>query len=418
MVSLIRPRDPPDVLQDWTASLRAVLNADIVPLETFDERDPLGFAFYTLVLLRTRLVIRATEKLPAAARQWAETKLVSAKLSPYRDHELGAVGLLVYAFSEYDIPLTDGGRLGELVQQESSGHGLLFDSFFLTSLIALGLAKTAEGCPPEFVTAVEEAIASETARVANDPKALLAGFWFTRAIGRKDLSERLFRVADGILSAGDTHLDNRVCSAAILLEELEQMTMQQRLKVVTFAQDCIRSLGVEAAGGIEMLVIEEGHFAPAPMRVSRILVSLGLLCRDLLERKSTLLLTKTERTWQIVRALVYAPISALLAVAIVWGLMRIRPAHSITSEMLVAPSFSTAALSLVLLVAYTAVVGVLIFALVAIYELIVGLAVLGKRRDEIAAFHEAWRFVVAHYKVEFGLGLIAGVLFDTLILRG
>jgi hypothetical protein len=86
--------------------------------------------------------------------------------------------------------------------------------------------------------------------------------------------------------------------------------------------------------------------------------------------------------------------------------------------MLVAPSFSTAALTLVLLVAYTAVVGVLIFALVAIYELIVGLAILGKRRDEIAVFGEAWRFVVEHYKVEFGLGLIAGVLFDTIILRG
>lgn len=294
----------------------------------------------------------------------------------------------------------------------------MFDSFFLTSLVAVGLARTADGCPREFVTAVEEAIASETDRVANDPKALLAGFWFTRAIGRVDLSERLFRIADGILSARDIHLDGRVCSAAILLEELEQMSMQQRLKVVTFAKDCIRSLGVEAADGIEMLMIEERHFAPAPIRVSRILVSVGLLCDDLLERKSTLLLTKTERSWQIIRALVYGPLSALLAVAIVWSAMRIRPAHSITSEMLVAPSFSTAAFSLALLVAYTAVVGVLIFVLVAIYELIVGLAVLGKRQDEIAAFREAWRFVVEHYKVEFALGLIAGVLFDTLILRG
>jgi hypothetical protein len=208
-----------------------------------------------------------------------------------------------------------------------------------------------------------------------------------------------------------------MCSAAILVEELEQMSMQQRLKVAAFAQDCIRSVGVKAASGIEMLLIEEQHSSPEPRRPSRILVSIALLCRDLLERKSRLLLTKTERTWQILRALVYAPITALLAVATVWGAMRIRPAHSITSEMLTAPSFSTAALTLVLLVAYTAVVGVLIFALVAIYELIVGLAILGKRSDEIAVFGEAWRFVVGHYKVEFGLGLIAGVLFDTIILR-
>lgn len=116
MVSLIRPRDFPDVSQGWTASLRAVVNTDIVPSEAFDEDDPLGFAFYTLVLLRTRLVTRATEKLLAAARQWAETKLVSAKLSPYRDHELGAIGLLVYAFSEYDVPLANGDRLGALIQ--------------------------------------------------------------------------------------------------------------------------------------------------------------------------------------------------------------------------------------------------------------------------------------------------------------
>ena len=98
--------------------------------------------------------------------------------------------------------------------------------------------------------------------------------------------------------------------------------------------------------------------------------------------------------------------------------MRIRPARSITSEMLVAPSFSTAALSLGLLLAYTIVLGVLIFALVAIYELAIGLAILGKRKDESAAFHEAWRFVIEHYKLEFCLALIAGVLFDTLILRG
>ena len=83
-----------------------------------------------------------------------------------------------------------------------------------------------------------------------------------------DLSERIFRIADGILSAGEIHLAGRVCSAAILLEELEKMSMEQRLKVVTFAQDCIRSLGVEAAGGIEMLMIEEGHLDPAPMRIS------------------------------------------------------------------------------------------------------------------------------------------------------
>src|SRR5439155_16387383 len=175
-----------------------------------------------------------------------------------------------------------------------------------------------DGCPPEFVAAVEETIASDTDRVANDPKALLAGFWLTRAIGRLDLSERLFRIADDVLSAGDTHLDGRVCSAAILLEELEQMSMEQRLKVATFAQDCIRSLGVEAAGGIEMLMMEEGHLTPTPMRISRILVSVGLLCHELLERKSTLLLTKAERTWQIIRALVYAPLCALLAVTIVW----------------------------------------------------------------------------------------------------
>ncbi len=418
MVSLTRGRDLPEVSQDWVASLRAVVNADIVPLETFDEDDPLGFAFYTLVLLRTRLVTRASEKLPTAARLWAEAKLATAELSPYKDRDLGAIGLLVYAFSEYDIPLANKDRLGALVQQESSGRGLLFDSFFLTSLIALGLAQTADGCPPQFVTAIEEAISSEIDRLSNDPKALLAGFWFTRAIGRNDLSDRLFRVADEILSSGRNHLDARVCSAAILLEELEKINMQRRLKVAAFAKDCIRSVGIEAAGGIEVLVVEEEHFVAEPLRASRILVSVGLLCRDSLERKSTLLVTRSERVWQIIRALVYAPISALVAIGVVWGAMRIRPTRSITSEMLVAPSFSTAALSLGLLLAYTVVLGVLIFALVAIYELVVGLAILGKRRDEIAAFDEAWRFVIAHYKLEFCLALIAGVLFDTLILRG
>jgi hypothetical protein len=172
----------------------------------------------------------------------------------------------------------------------------LFDSFFLTSLVALGLTKTAKGCPSQFVTAVEETIASEMDRLANDAKALLAGFWFTRAIGREDLSGDFFRIAEGLLPVADAHLDARMCSAAILVEELEQMSMQQRLKVAAFTQDCIRCVDVEAAGGTEMLISKEEHFTPEPRRPSRILVSVALLCRDLLERKSRLLLTKTERT--------------------------------------------------------------------------------------------------------------------------
>ena len=145
---------------------------------------------------------------------------------------------------------------------------------------------------------------------------------------------------------------------------------------------------------------------------------MGLLCQDLLERKSTLLLTKTERAWQIIRALVYAPLSALLRGRDCLGC----DAHSSSTLNYKRDARSAVvfhgALSLVFLVAYTAVVERVDFSRsFAIYELIVGLAVLGKRRDEIAAFREAWRFVVEHYKVEFGLGLIAGVLFDTVILR-
>lgn len=420
MVSLVANDEFSMATQDWTSSLRAVVNADIVPLGEFDDSDPLGFAFYTLVLLRTNIITRPNEKLPAVARQWAEAKLTTEKLSPYRDRDLGALGLLVYAFSEYGTPLAAENRLGGLALAESTGNELLFDSFFLTSLIALGLAKTSNGCPPQFVAAIEEAVGSEIERLRNDPKALLAGFWLTRTIERSDLSDRLFREASEIFLTGVEHLDSRLCSAAILAEKLEDLPMKERLKVAEFAQDCIKSIGVEAAGDAvrDTLMIDEADFLREAPRASRILVSVGLLCRDTLERKSTLLLTKRARAAQVVRALVYIPFCVALAVGVVWGAIHLHPPHSISAEMLAAPSFLTAALALGLLLTYTAVIGVLFLALFALRELVFDLAILGRRKDEFDAFAEAWVSLKKHYRFELCVALIAPVLFDVLIRRG
>jgi hypothetical protein len=331
MVSLIVNDGFSRTAQDWTASLRAVVNADIMPLGEFGDSDPLGFAFYTLVLLRTNIVTRPNEKLPAAARQWAEAKLTTGRLSPYRDRDLGALGLLVYAFSEYGIHLAEEDRLAEFALNESAGKGLLFESFFLTSLIALGLTKTSGGCPPQFVSAIAEAIDSETERLRNDPKALLAGFWFTRAIERSDLSERLFREANEIFLTGIDHLDSRLCAAAILVEKIEAFPMKERLRVAAFAQNCIKTIGVEAAGDAsrDVIMIDENDFLGESPHASRILVSIALLGRDTLERKSTLLLTKGARAAQVVRALVYVPFCAAVAVGVVWVAIRIRPSHSV-----------------------------------------------------------------------------------------
>src|SRR4051812_11414519 len=123
MVSLIENKDPSDISYDWSAPLRAVVNTDILPLEAFDETDPLGFAFYTLYFLRTGVMTRANEKLPASARQWAEEKLASRALSPYKDRDLGALGLLVYSFAEYGVPLHDEEGLATLVAKENCAGG-------------------------------------------------------------------------------------------------------------------------------------------------------------------------------------------------------------------------------------------------------------------------------------------------------
>jgi hypothetical protein len=421
MVSLKPIEVAPPLTDDWTASLRAVVNADIIPLGHFDEHDPLGLAFYTFVLLRTRTITRATEKLPAAARQWAEAKLLSGDLSPYRDRDLGAVGLLFYAFAEYDIPLQGESRLGQLAMEHSTRHGLLFDSFFLTSLIALGLSRTRNGCPPELAKSIEECVSLDLDRLRNDPKALLAGFWCSETLGKTDLSERLFRAADDMFVSGTDHLDGRLCSAAILLERLEDMTMRQRLAAAAFAQDSIKSVGVEAAGfgaaSREMLLLEEDRFPGEAAPVSRILVSVGLLCRDLLERKSALLLTRSARAIQIVRSVVFSALCVFAATGLLYCAGRLRPPKAV-SEMLDHPSYSQAVAIFGLLIGYMTTAAILGFLGVAIYELVVGLAVTGKRKDEFAAFGEAWLTVKQHYKIDILFLLLAAVIFDFLLRRG
>jgi hypothetical protein len=165
-------------------------------------------------------------------------------------------------------------------------------------------------------------------------------------------------------------------------------------------------------------MIDKEDFTTESPHASRILVSVGLLCRDTLEQKSSLLLTKTARAEQVVRALVYTPFCAAMAVGIVWAAIRIHPSHSISADMLVAPSFLTAAMALGLLLIYTAVIAVLFFALFALRELVFDLAILGKRKDEFAAFREAWHSLKKHYRFELCAALIAPVLFDVFIRRG
>jgi hypothetical protein len=417
MVSLIEKEHPSDISYDWSTPLRAVVNADIAPLETFDETDPLGFAFYSLYFLRTGVVTRANEKLPASARQWAEDKLASGKLSPYRDRDLGALALLVYSFAEYGIPLHDDAQLATLVATETYVDGLLFESYFLTSLIALGLSKTADGCPAHFVAAIERGTVLESEQLQNDPKALVAGFWCARAVHRTDLSDRLFTIAEDISRSGIDHLDARVCSAAVLVENLERLSVGRRLEVAKFAKEAIKSVGVEAVGDNsgEIILVEEENFL-CERHASKILISVGLLCRDTLEAKSALLLMRDARVAQWVRASVYSPICAGIAVAVVWTAGRVRSSHPI-HEQLVAPSFATAALVLAILIAYTLLVGCFAGALFALFELLIGLGIRGKHKDEFAAFKAAWISVKTYYKLELLAALLVTVLFDFLIRR-
>jgi hypothetical protein len=147
-------------------------------------------------------------------------------------------------------------------------------------------------------------------------------------------------------------------------------------------------------------------------------VSIGLLCRDTLERKATLLLTKGARAAQVVRALVYVPFCAALAVGVVWGGIKLRPTHSIITGTLSAPSLPAAALLLGLLLTGTAVIGILFFALFAVRELVYDLAILGKRKDEFAAFREAWASLKRHYRLEVCVAILGPVLFDIFIRKG
>jgi hypothetical protein len=67
-----------------------------------------------------------------------------------RDHTRARWAFLIYAFSEHGVALAEEDRFPDLVRNDSTGAALLFESFFLTSLICLGLAR----CPSQFVAAI------------------------------------------------------------------------------------------------------------------------------------------------------------------------------------------------------------------------------------------------------------------------
>src|SRR5207237_1636109 len=112
----------------------------------------------------------------------------------------------------------------------------------------------------------------------------------------------------------------------------------------------------------------------------------------------------------------YSAICFFLVAGLFWSAGQLRPSEAMR-EILARPSYSDAIYALLLLFACLLLAATLGFLMFALYELIIGLAVTGRRKDEFAAFRQAWMSFKKHYRVDILVILPVGVLFDFLIRR-
>ena len=330
---------------------------------------------------------------------------------------MAALGLLVSAFSDHKTPLTHKDRLTDLAGGFVGQNGLLFDSFFITALIALGLHKTKGGCPAEVEEAISSAIMSDLDVLRNDPKNLLAGFWWAQATGHRELSDRIVRCADELFRQGAEHLDERVSCALILVEALDSYKEQERLEIASFARDAIKSASFEAAdSGVlrnDVLPLDDDDRVVGTVPISRILVSFALLCDDLLTRKAALLLPKPDRRLQIIRGTVYASVCFFMISLLIWVGCHFRPAQNVAT-IAANPAFLMVMKTVGLWIGYVIFSALIVSFAVTVYFLIFGLAITGRLKDEADAFREATGVIrdklVAQVTVSLCLAVVWAIL--------
>lgn len=405
-------------------TLASALRRDVSDLVLFDDHDPLGLAFYIQGIVQSGYVSPETNELALAGQLWANEKLDNPELlSAYKDRDINAVALMLYSLKDAGSNETDG-RFERLVTPFIDQRGAVCDSFFCSSLVCLALRSTnASGGTLELVSHfVNNQLDQNYSLVLNDPKNLVVAYWWAQESSHPPLKAKLVHTARTLVQRVQPTLDELVYGSFILLNEAANMARHERrlvktaverslLSIEEYTNESLSPLGVFHYGRDAARFVEEmeGYDAASKPRLSRILISVGLILQAAYRQKLPALLSRRARVLQVVRAaqalliiMIFASLSSQAAVSLGF------PGNAKTPLQSPDPWQVLRGIEVLLGDCFFAVI--LFSALFWSYRFVVDLGIRGCCQDELDVFRRGWHSFESNIWPLIALPIITGVL--------
>lgn len=405
MVSLIQQGITPSEVEAVRLTLASALKQDVSDLVIFDDHDPLGLAFYIQGIVQSGYVSSETNELAAAGRLWVNEKLEDPEhLSAYKDRDLNAVALMLYSFHKRGASEAGDGRFETLVNPFADQRGAVCDSFFCSTLVALALGVTnpASATLQSVRQFVDYQLNQNYGLVLNDPKNLVVAYWWAQESSQDSLKRKLLETAREVVQRLQPTLDELVYGSFILLEEAGTMARAERRLVKSAVERALLSIeehtneslsplgalhyGRDAATFVDEM---EGYSATHKPRLSRILISVGLILQAAYRQKLPALLSSRARGLQIARAALITA-ALLVAAGLVWWAAVSLGFPADAKTPLKSRDGGQIALGILFFLLDLLVIGVLFSIVFWACRFIVDLGIYGRCQDELEVLRLGW----------------------------
>lgn len=265
-------------------------------LPVIEEYDPLGMAFYTYAILETEYISQELASNPETWKLWAQSRLDDRLQTPYIDTELPALGLILYVLAGKQKLPENSSKFISLVEEHFSDTKGIYHNFMSTVLAGLGIAVI-DDKDPLFLRIskyIESNLLDHRQDIFNDPKNFVATYWWSRQTGNEEL-RNLIRNECVERFRRESYLARDICYIAyVLLEEIKSFPRSERKQIKGFIEKSlqfIRNYTIEKDSDLPREVSGEYGFDialsdeysqdlygyPSKPRLSRILLSIGLL---------------------------------------------------------------------------------------------------------------------------------------------
>ena len=425
MVSLMQQGMTPSEVEGVRLTLASALKQDVSDLVIFDDHDPLGLAFYIQCIVQSGYVSSETNELAVSGRLWVNEKLEQPELlSAYKDRDLNAVALMLYSFHKRGAGEQGDARFETLVSPFVDQRGAVCNSFFCSTLVSLALrvSNTGSATFQSVSRFVDDQLNQNYAVVLNDPKNLVVAYWWAQESSQDSLKKKLLTTAQEVVQRIQPTLDELVYGSFILLEEAGNMPRSQRrlvknaveralLSIEEHTNESLSPLGVLHYGRDAGTFVDEmeGYGSTHKPRLSRILISVGMILQAAYRQKLPALLSGRARGLQISRAALVGAVLLFFSWFVWWIAVRLGfPADAKTP--LKSHDGWQIAFGIAIVLGDLLVVGVLLSIAFWLYRFIVDLGIYGRCQDEWEVLRGGWESFKNNLWLAFVLPTIISLL--------